>query len=545
MGRVDQEQPRKLARAGGGAATPPAPDFEEQLEQARAYERSGAFDEALATYRDMARLDPRRREPLQGLRRLYSERGSWDAVLQVAELEIGLLARPEERARLLSQMARIWERELGDPDQAQQLLARARDERAHSSPAREGARPLVDPDDPATRVQRAWLAAARGDSEGALTALHEALAEDPSDVEALDMMLTVLEGAERHAEMADLLERRATLAADDGTRAVVLARLGALRETQQADLGSARSAYERALEADPGNRVSRSALQRIYRRTEAWTALRALLEAAAAEGSPLDRAAASAALGALFEQELGDPKSAEAAYREALRHAPEDAVAQDGLRRLRAVGAVAAPRTAAPGAATPRAAAPKLPAATDAAPAAASSDPASHPSSLGAGVDDREAAAARLELLRTQGDVAALVALLRVEVQRAPADQEFALQAELAGLLADRDAAGSLPHARRAAALAPLDVELLEQALAAAQAAGGPYAQLDLLDDLIATAPDPGIRAQLLARRGDVLCDGLDWSAEAAHCWRQALEADPRHARARARLVELSKSAQA
>jgi hypothetical protein len=95
-----------------------------------------------------------------------------------------------------------------------------------------------------------------------------------------------------------------------------------------------------------------------------------------------------------------------------------------------------------------------------------------------------------------------------------------------------------LPHARRAAALAPRDGHLLEQALAAAHAAGGAYAALDLLDDLLVSAPDLGVRARLLAHRGDTFCDALGWKDEAAHAWREALEADPRHAGARQRLQD-------
>ena len=299
-----------VERASTGQHAPTSAAFEEQIERARAHERANEFEAALEAYGSLARLDPSRREPLQGLRRLYAERGSWDAVLQVAELEIGLLAQPEERARLLTQMARIWERELGDTEQAQQLLARARHERSRSTRAAADASPRDESSAAPTLVQRAWLASARGDAQGAVAALHDALAQDASDVEALDMLLTVLEGAERYGEMSDLLERRASLATEDATRSVVLARLGALREAQQGDLAGARLAYERALEADAGNRAARSALQRIYRRGGAWPALRALLESATRTGAPADRAAASAALGALLEQQFDDPHAA-------------------------------------------------------------------------------------------------------------------------------------------------------------------------------------------------------------------------------------------
>lgn len=526
-----------------GPPPPASAGYEAQLERARGLERSGEFEAALEAYRELARQDPMRREPLQGLRRLYAERGSWDAVLQVAELEIGLLAQADERARLLAQMARIWERELGDADQARALLGRAAEERkagARRPEARRDEGPKDETPPATTLVQRAWLASARGDSQGAVAALQGALAADASDVEALDMLLTVLEGAERYAEMSDLLERRATLAADDATRAVVLARLGALRETHQGDLAGARHSFERALEADPGNRAARSALQRIYRRSEAWTALRSLLESAAVSGTAADRATASSALGALLEQQFGDPRGAQAAYAAALQLAPEDAEALEGLRRLRdEVG------ESTPGSARARSEGgePETPEARRARAVAqlgrmlGESEPQ--------GGDGRVAVGA-LQLERARG-ADALVVQLRDELLRAGPDQELSLQVELTSLLAGSQGAGAqaLPHARRAAALAPRDTTLLDRALTAAHAAGGAFAALDLLDDLLASAPDLATRARLLAHRGDTLCDALGWNEEAVHAWREALEADPRHAGARARIAAVTQHARA
>ena len=525
---VERVRSRDGERAGHGDAAAD-PGFEAELERARALERTGAIEAAIDAYRDMARGAPQRREPLQGLRRLYSERGSWDAVLQVAELEIGLLGQPDERARLLTQMARIWERELGEPDQARQLLARAAEERARSNAQKPAAG--AQPASGQTLVQRAWLAAARGDSQNALAALHDALAADPSDVEALDMMLTVLEGAERYGEMSDLLERRAAVAADLGTRAVVLARLGALREAQQGDPGGARSAYERALEADPANRAARSALQRIYRKSESWSALRTLLEGGAASGAPQDRAATYVALGALLERQLGDSRGAEQAYRSALALAPDDSDAQAGIARLKGERRRGGGTSRSESAPQPR------DAGAAAQPEPSAAEAAKPRSREHAAADDAQAAAQLREIARDQGDVDALIPLLREELMRSAPEQELALQRELAELLAPQGGA-ALPHARRAAALAPRDHDLLERALTAAKATGSVYAALDLLDDLLASAPDLATRAQLLACRGDTLQDQLGWTVEALHSWREALEADPRHAGARARLAQ-------
>jgi tetratricopeptide (TPR) repeat protein len=148
-------------------------------------------------------------------------------------------------------------------------------------------------------------------------------------------MATVLEGVERHAEMTDFLERRAALATDPEIRGAVLARLGAVREEQLGDMSGARSAYERALSADPSNVAARQALIRIYRLTEAWTRLRTLLESMATQGSGEEPTQVLCDLGALLEAQFDDAEAAIAAYEEALALAPENARAAEALARLR------------------------------------------------------------------------------------------------------------------------------------------------------------------------------------------------------------------
>ena len=282
-------------------------------------DRLSDAEAAIRSYGEAIRLDPSRRRALRNLRRIYAGRRSWEAVLQIGEQEASVAESGEERARIFSEMGDIWLRELGDREQADELYARARSE----SRGR-GDLPVEGANDPAEAlVQTAWLAAARGDTVAALVALERALERDPADVEALDMTLTVLEGAERHAEMAPLLERRAALASDAETRGAVLLRLGELQE-QWGDIEDARDSYERALAARPGDPGAGAALQRIYRSTEAWSPLRSLLESAAESADGEARVNLLYELAGVVAEELDDPDTAREFLEQALTLAPDD-----------------------------------------------------------------------------------------------------------------------------------------------------------------------------------------------------------------------------
>jgi tetratricopeptide (TPR) repeat protein len=321
-------------------------------------ERLGDATGAILAYRECVSLDPSRRAVWERLRGLYAARGSWTAVLQVAELELGQIPGSAERAVLLDELARIWDEELGDAEQAavhREQAAELRGEVAPAAPARSEAPDTQAPQaeaeeaqtgaaqaDDATAladdeplVQQAWLAAARGDTTSAVTALRRAMERNPSDIEAIDMLITVLEGAERHTETAELLERRAALAGEKETRAAVLARLGVVRETQLGDATGAAIAHERALAADPDNAGSRAALMRLYRNAERWLELRTLLESSC-ERAPQDaRPRLLCELGALLSEQFDESEAAIAVYEQALALDDELDAARQALEALR------------------------------------------------------------------------------------------------------------------------------------------------------------------------------------------------------------------
>jgi tetratricopeptide (TPR) repeat protein len=264
-------------------------------------------------------------------------------VLQIGEAELSRATDPGERAQLLEELADVWEQELHDLEQADLLRERGRREiepLTHPMPGTPtpdddtiGAHsPAAAPEPPA---QQAWLLAARGDVPAAVELLTRTLEREPENVQAIDMMITVLEGTERHTDTASWLERRADLATDPGTRAAVLCRLGAVRELQLGDPMGAGMAYERALQAQPDAQGVRGALARIHRATEAWPKLRGLLEQTILEESGDERAAALAELAVLLEGPFDDAAAALQTWQALLADRPGDRRAMEHAGRLR------------------------------------------------------------------------------------------------------------------------------------------------------------------------------------------------------------------
>ncbi len=471
-----------------------------RLGQVRA-ERRGDLDAAARCFRDAFAASPEQRPALRELRRIHASRAQWDVALQLADLEIALPMRDEERAALLAETAEIWLRELRDSEQARQLLARAlalvpdqpaaleglaracEAEAQHQEAAtawdrlaanRRGAEraaalaaqaalyagPLGDParaselyrralsDDPRcaaavdglcilARASKEWsllasllerrfeaasepraraeiaieagqlaserlasperarswwlraladapadtrvidglaevargrdddtellrcleqraeisgdetpvsvlleaasLRSDRGEDTAATAWLERALRRSPDDALVVEALSDTLSRLGRSEELVDVLERRAALAGDDvACRTAVLADLGALHEERLADPEAAAIAYERAFEIDPRTPNVATALERLHRKAENWTALRSLLEKAAAVGPEAQRVAFTCALGDLLAQRFAQPAEAARAYEAALALEPRTPAAHRGLRRLAA-----------------------------------------------------------------------------------------------------------------------------------------------------------------------------------------------------------------
>src|SRR5262249_35000029 len=196
---------------------------------------------------------------------------------------------------------------------------------------------LGDPPPVAALTELAALLIDAGEVESAVPHLQRALSLAPADALVVDALCDAFTQPGRHVELADCLERRAALVGSDpGLRAGILVELGALYEGRLGDSDSARSAYERALEADPATPGLVDRIAQLCRKGEAWEALRRTLERALALGTPAQRVAWGCALGELLASRFDDATGAAAAFDAALAIDPAAERAHRGRQALAA-----------------------------------------------------------------------------------------------------------------------------------------------------------------------------------------------------------------
>jgi tetratricopeptide (TPR) repeat protein len=477
-------------------------------------ERLADADAAIRAYTEAVQLEPKFRRALRQLRRIYEARGSWEAVLQLGEQEAALAESGEERARAYVVMADVWQRHLGDGEQAEQFYARARAEGWADPRASAAAAPVPASAWPAPAPQPAPEPppAIASDSDENLTELHledvedafefypdleidddpdevaqELLAaEPPAPGEDPEIAITMpdFEAAPAAAEQRStrvlgvlerkLADRESRGAGLDAESLHLRLRIAELRAGVQADPVAAIAVLEPALDSPPALVEVAPTLAGLYEQLGRTEPLIDLAERAASALEPREQRVFWLRRAAEAARVAGAPERAIECYRRLLADLPRDRAARDALG----------------------------------------------------------------DLYRSRGDAEPLVGLLREELPRADRDRELELQRELASLVAEGlgDTVGAIPHLRRCLELEPARADLLEWALSACGLQGGPLAQLDLLEHACDSADGDAARAVLLARRGALLADALQWHEEAATSWRAALALDPGQSLARSRL---------
>jgi tetratricopeptide (TPR) repeat protein len=122
---------------------------------------------------------------------------------------------------------------------------------------------------PSELLEAAALRAARGEQARALAHLERASSRAPEDALVLEALAEVLAALDRLPDLADVLERRAAIAADDPElRAAVLAELAALQEERLFDPEAALDAFQRAYAADPRAPGLKDAIARLRAKLE-------------------------------------------------------------------------------------------------------------------------------------------------------------------------------------------------------------------------------------------------------------------------------------
>jgi tetratricopeptide (TPR) repeat protein len=186
-------------------------------------------------------------------------------------------------------------------------------------------------------LEAAELHAEAGSEARALDYLARARKLRPDDPLVLEALSDSLSTANRPEELAEVLERRAALAADDPhLQAETLAELSRLQEEDLGEVASAIDTLARAFDLNPQLPNLTSRLRRLYRKAEAWDDLRQLLERARGQAPEGERAGYSSELGVLLLDHHADLEGARRAFESALELDPNEATALQGLERVAA-----------------------------------------------------------------------------------------------------------------------------------------------------------------------------------------------------------------
>lgn len=179
----------------------------------------------------------------------------------------------------------------------------------------------------------ARLATELGEIDRALGGWQRRLSADPSDVEALEARIGILESAERHAELAEALTSRAALPMPTVLRRDDLVRAA---RVQAGPLAATEAAIEtwRRVEAEFGeDRESVDALSELYARANLHAEHAAALDRAASRDAARAVDVLSR-LAAVRGEALGEPDAAATGFLRAIQLDARHAGARAGLERL-------------------------------------------------------------------------------------------------------------------------------------------------------------------------------------------------------------------
>lgn len=243
--------------------------------------------QAAALYEAALDADPHATAALANVKRLGAEQKRWPQLVRALLAEHDLCGDEDTRAAILTTVAGIEERRLGD-------------------------------------------------AEAAVATLTRALTARPKDAAILREVARLHRSSGRHAQEIEALDVLVARTEDKDERARLAFRIGHLYEQMLGDGDRARAWYEETLSTDPRHRAASLALSRLHELHARWNDLVAVLSARAKDGvsSLKERADIHHRVGLIVERELGDEEGAIAHHSEALAIEPDHHDAFAAIARL-------------------------------------------------------------------------------------------------------------------------------------------------------------------------------------------------------------------
>ncbi len=315
-------------------------------------------DGAEAAYRRALEADPASPEALEALTQLFKRRGRVRDLVITLEQKLEAAAGLEEKKAMLLEVAKLYDADMGDVEEAVTALRRLLELDGADRPALEQlsalyrreqrwqdlaqvlsrARDLAatDEDRIAFQLQIAALYENEvSDDEAAVEAYRTVLGLDDRSREALAGLERLYTKLDRFAELNRVYERQIALAEDPREKTRILAKSAGIHDEKLHDPRSAIEKNEAILALDGGNLPAVKALERLYRDARAWEKLIPVMQHhLSLVQDRREQVALEVAIGEVWWKELSRVDRAEAIFNHALQLDPESREAVSALGRL-------------------------------------------------------------------------------------------------------------------------------------------------------------------------------------------------------------------
>ena len=315
-------------------------------------------DGAEAAFRRALEVDPASPEALDALTELFTRRGRVRDLVIALEQKLEAAAGLDEKKATLLEMARIYDGQLHDGEEAISALKRVleldgadatalaaiaalyrREKRfADLAGILARARDLAQ-DDAARVAYQLQIAALQenelADDEAAVEGYRAALGLDDTNRDALAGLERLYTKLDRFAELNRVYERQAELATEPREKVRILGKSAAIWQEKLSDPARAIEKNEAVLALDGQNLAAARNLEALYRREAAWEKLIAVLQHhASLTQDRRELVSLTVQVGDVWSKELGRSDRAEAMYASALQQDPDAREALSALARL-------------------------------------------------------------------------------------------------------------------------------------------------------------------------------------------------------------------
>lgn len=326
---------------------------------ARLFEQEeSSIDKAEAVYEELLEIDPRSAVAMAGIEEVRRRAGKFEELVEMLLARAEASETPEQRARAMGEIGKVYFRDLEDNEQAVIAYAQAfcddpSDEYATEieraagtseplwaealSSVGEGSADESQPQEKRTKLllkAGVWYLHKISRPDLALPCFQGVLAVEPANELALTSISTIYRKAQQWQELGQLLTHRADAAATPAQARDLRTESAEILEERLGDIASARAVYELVLSEDPAHRRAGDALARILEKQGDYDILVKLLEERIAAQPAEDAIRSLCRIGEIYADRLNNTEEATKRFRRALEQDPTSLDALRGLEQV-------------------------------------------------------------------------------------------------------------------------------------------------------------------------------------------------------------------